>query len=75
MAVNEVERIERWMLGLVVGTLGVMCLRELNRLSTSIDNLTHTQQEQLLQTQEVKLELREFKATYASDKIRWDQRR
>ena len=75
MAANEVERIERWLLGIVVATLGIMCLRELNRLSTSIDNLTHTQQDQLLQTQEVKLELREFKATYASDKIRWDYRK
>lgn len=75
MAANEVERIERWLLGIVVATHGIMCLRELNRLSTSIDNLTHTQQDQLLQTQEVKLELREFKATYASDKIRWDYRK
>ena len=75
MANTEVERIERWMLGVVVAVLGVMCLRELNRLSASIDNLARTQQEQLVQTGEVKLELREFKATYAADKFRWDTRK
>ena len=64
--------IERWLFMLMIAVLGYMCSREINRLSTSIDNLTLAQQSQLNQYQELKSEVREFRAIYTLDKLRWD---
>lgn len=58
---TDAVTLERWIFMLLLAVLGFMCSRELNRLSTSIEQLASAQNNQMTLYQDLKLELREFK--------------
>lgn len=69
----EMVAVERWVFGAVLTILGFLCVRELSRLSSSIDTLALTQREQNAAYQDLRTEFREFKATYAVERLRFDE--
>ena len=58
---TDAVTLERWIFMLLLAVLGFMCSRELNRLSSSIETLANTQNNQMTLYQDLRLELREFK--------------
>jgi hypothetical protein len=57
---KDAIQIEKWIFMILISVLGLLCSRELARLSSSIENLAKTQTDQLQLYQDLKLELRSF---------------
>jgi hypothetical protein len=60
LSMKDAISIERWIFMVLISILGVLCSRELSRLSSSIEALAKTQTDQLALYHELKLELRSF---------------